>query len=185
MRTKSKSKKVAARSKKACSLPVPAGACSKKECAIPTFNADKRKKVVNADKVLTIVIMPRHVAEATCGDPTKCVIAQSLEEALPNGIFNGVAVGSNCTKIELHDRVVRYKTPYKLANALRTFDVTGHWHLPPGQYSLLPYKGAQRRWEKAKRRGGKQDTFARRISAPTRRIVNIRSMLAMSADKAA
>jgi hypothetical protein len=129
---------------------------------------DLRKKVVNADRPLTLRITEQHIKSAKCKDPAKCVIAQALADTGIGQIAEEFQVGATCTKIATEGVILRYATPYKLRNALRTFDNTGHWHLPAGEYTLTPYKGATRRWETAKRNGGKQDLFVGRVSAPTR-----------------
>lgn len=137
---------------------------------------DLRKTVVNADRPLTLLITEEHIKSAKCKDPTKCVIAQALHCSSIGQLAEEFQVGATCTKIVLGSQILRYATPYKLRNALRTFDKTGQWHLPPGEYTLNPYKGGSRRWETAKREGGKQDVFAGRVSAPTRRVKSIATL---------
>lgn len=134
---------------------------------------DLRRVVVNADQALTLKITAENIAKAKCKDPEQCVIAQAIYSS-PLGMVATLAhVGASTAKIVCSDRVIRYKTPAKLAKALSVFDKTGLWHLPVGEYTLLPYTGAQRRWESAKRNGGKQDVFSPIVSAPSRRTINI------------
>jgi hypothetical protein len=134
---------------------------------------DRRKEKVNANRTLTLTITAKHIKEATCKDASKCVIALAIGDSEVGQFAEGFAVGSNCTKIIIGDKVLRYKTPYKLAAALKHFDITGKWDLPEGTYTLLPYVGATRRWESARRLGGKQDVFRGRIAAPTRYVPRI------------
>lgn len=140
-------------------------------------STDERKVMVDAKEALTLTITQKHIDRAKCSDPGECVIAQALESHCA-GLSDGFQVGSNITKIIVGKKIVRYRTPSKLANALRTFDVTGDWHLPPGQYTLLPFVRPANRWHKARRHGGKQDVFRDRISAPTRRTLSCATLRA-------
>jgi len=138
-----------------------------------SIKTDLRRKVVNATQALTLIITQDNINKAKCKDPEQCVIAQAIY-SFPLGMVASIAhIGASTSKIVCADRVIRYKTPAKLAKALAVFDKTELWHLPVGEYSLLPYTGAQRRWESAKRNGGTQDVFAPIISAPTRKTINI------------
>jgi len=135
------------------------------------------RTIVHSKDELVFQITPKHVQRAKCGKPGECVIAQALED-LYQSDFIAFEVGSNVTKIYSRLTVVCYHTPYNLANALKTFDKTKQWHLPPGEYTLLPYKKRPRRWEKAKRQGGTQSVFRGRISAPTRRTMKACQLMA-------
>lgn len=141
-----------------------------------TLNLDAKKKVRNAQRPLELVITKEHVKRATCKDPTKCVIAQALHDSPVGEFAESFMVGPSCTKIVFAKEIWRYKTPARLRNALSTFDETGQWYLPPGTYKLMPYTAAQRRWESAKRLGGKQSKFKRVVSAPTRVTLTIHQL---------
>lgn len=96
--------------------------------------------VEDASKPLRFIIDPVHIESGACGDPQKCVIAQSLLDAVP--LLSDVEVGSTITKVVIGDKCVRYMTPPRLRAALRVFDVTGKWNLPPGVYVLpIPRSG--------------------------------------------
>ena len=138
----------------------------------------EQRTVKNATHPLTLFISPAHEERAKCKDPAQCVIAQALADSPLGEVCEGFQVGARCTKVITSDLIVRYRTPYKLANALRTFDLTGEWGLPPGEYTLMPYDGGKRRWEKARRKGGKQDIFHGRRSVPTRRALTVNELKA-------
>lgn len=150
-----------------------------------TLNLEAKKPVQNADRPLTLTITKEHVKRATCKSASACVIAQALLDSQLGMLSQEMEVGSFCTKIVLTDRILRFKTPTRLANALRTYDDTEQWHLPPGEYKLMPYTAAQRRWEEAKRNGGKQSKFKRVISAPSRVTKNIQQLGGMLNKKKA
>lgn len=142
--------------------------------------------IINATSDLDFKITEQHVKNAKCKDPGKCVVAQALRDLF--GIVNAIeeiAVGSNITKLIVHSqkRCYRYATPGALAAALKHFDVTKQWDLPPATYTLraLPKSSCTRRWESAKRNGGKQSTFRGRIQAPTRYAININQLTKLAA----
>ncbi len=141
-----------------------------------TLNLDARKAVRNAQKPLVLVITEEHVKRGKCKDPRQCVIAQALRDSQVGEFAESFMVGPSCTKIVFAKEIWRYKTPTRLRNALSTFDDTEQWHLPPGTYMLMPYTAAQRRWESAKRHGGKQSKFKRVVSAPTRVTLSIHQL---------
>lgn len=137
---------------------------------------------------LTFTITEEDVKAAVCSDPTMCVIANSLRRELAtvpeimafakNGI--DIYVGSRVTKIVLDDRILVYGTPAYLSFALRVFDTTGQWGLPPGQHYLNPMYKTRSRWHavgKAKNPQKKpQDVFVTRAEA-TRRVPRIHVLL--------
>ncbi len=79
-----------------------------------------------------------HEQRAVKGDCRSCVVAQSLLDALGE-LFEFVEVGPSVTKIVTKTEVIKYNTPEKLKRAIPVFDETGFWHLPIGDYRLLPY----------------------------------------------
>jgi hypothetical protein len=139
---------------------------------------DLRPVAENANQALTLTITEEHIKKAVCKDAGKCVIAQALMASPLGQLVEGFQIGPSTSKVYTREKIVRYKTPGKLAKALKVFDVTGKWHLPVGQYTLLaPQKGfASRRWEKAKRKGGKQDVFKGR-ALPTRRALSVTQLM--------
>ena len=139
-------------------------------------DSDQRRKLYNADRPMTLTITQEHIDSAKPRCPSTCVVAQALRASPLGGFFDGFQVGASCTKIYTKGVIWRYKTPYKLSNALKLFDKTKKWYLPPGEYTLLPYKGAQRRWETARRQGGRQDKFRGVISAPTRFVTSVTTL---------
>jgi len=140
---------------------------------------DKRKTIKNATKPMTITIDRLHIKKAKCGDPAACVVAQALTDRFGD-LFTGCEVGSNVTKIVTETQVIRYSTPNALRRAIPIFDKTGQWELPPGDYTLMPYKPRPRRWEKAKRNGGKQSVFKGR-AVPSRRVKRVEALCAVDA----
>lgn len=129
--------------------------------------------IIDANEELLFQIKQLHITLATCKDPTMCVIAQALRAVLTPLGLDGFIVGSNITKI-INFRTktcIRYSTPHRLANALRTFDKTGEWGLPPDFYTLRPLAKSYRRgarFDKIKHSGGVQSKFRGRAAAPTR-----------------
>lgn len=144
---------------------------------------DLRPIVKDSDEHFTITITEEHVRRATCQDPGNCVIAQALKDHFRPLTFE-FQVGSNITKIHAGNVIIRFSTPGKLAKALVLFDKTKKWHLPPGQYTLLPLAKSYRRgarWNKlkpkAKRSGGKQDAWAG-YTVPSRRTKSVTQLCA-------
>ena len=144
--------------------------------AVVTDGLDVR----NAENPLSLRITQAHVKRATCRSHSECVIAQALSDSALGDVADNIVVGSRCTKVQIGDRIVRYKTPYALGKALKEYDENGNWDLPPGNYELLPYDGATNRWNSAKRNGGKQSTFSGSTrKTPTRKTISIRQMAAL------
>ncbi len=135
---------------------------------------NRRRRKENAKKPITITITPSHVRKAKCGDPAACVVAQALLDTFGD-LFEGCEIGARVIRIITETKVVRYSTPHKLTKAIPVFDDTKRWNLPPGEYTLMPYKSRPRRWEKAKRRGGTQSTFIGR-KVPSRRLTHINKL---------
>lgn len=176
MATKTPKRTTKKTTKRPTSKRTPASKSKKRAAHVGSRPQDLLKEVRNADRPLTFRITEDHVAIAECRNPEKCVIAQALYDSAIGQIAEEFQVGSTCTKIVTGQVIIRYTTPNKLRLALRTFDKTELWHLPPGEYTLNPYKGAQNRWNSAKRKGGKQSIFYGRISAPTRHAKSIQSL---------
>lgn len=147
--------------------------------------------VQNAEKALPFIITADHIKKAKCKDPSKCVIAQALDDIpIVGETAEDIQVGTTCTKIRMKTGIViRYTTPPKLGRAVRHFDETKEWNLPPGNYTLRPYTGGTYRWDvKEKRKKekeaageakGVQSVFnkgkpARRT--PTRKVKSLASM---------
>lgn len=127
-------------------------------------------KVVDATMPLKFEITKQNVASAKCKDPKQCVIAQAMRAALGDYIEE-FEVGAFVTKVTFAGRVVRYRTPIVLARALRHFDRTGRWDLPPGMYGLRPLSASRRLGQSAGRtKNGKANPKApkKRQSLPTR-----------------
>lgn len=101
--------------------------------------SDDPREVILATSPLTFQVRPRHIKRAECDDPRNCVIAQALTEHFAD-IFEYAEVGSHRTVIVTPDRIVKYLTGAKLRNGLVTFDITKKWPLPPGEYTLYPYR---------------------------------------------
>ena len=143
--------------------------------------AIKKRKAVDATKSLSFSITKEHVKRAKCKDPEKCVIAQALQDSAIGVVFDGFHVGATIVKLVTGDKVVRYSTPAKLARALKRFDKTKKWGLPVGEYKLNPVckslrlDSRPRRWEKAKRNGGKQSVF-KSNSLPSRQVIRVESL---------
>lgn len=139
--------------------------------------------VRNAVNPLVLTITEKHVKKAACRSPGTCVIAQALADSNLGDVADEIVVGARCTKVRIGKRVLRYTTPSRLRRALILFDDTeGHvWHLPPGQYTLLPYDGGKNRWSKARRKGGTQSKFKGIRKTPSRKTPNYRTMLRRAA----
>jgi len=108
-------------------------------------NETKRKEIQIGEYVLKDALHPRpffitekHCKVAKCGNPKKCVVAQALQDAFEDLGFDGAEVGMAYTKIRIGRQITRFRTPYKLRNAIVSFDKTGFWNLEPGEYCLLP-----------------------------------------------
>jgi len=86
---------------------------------------------------LNFTITPAHVRKALCKNPAQCVIAQAVR-AKYGFQFEKILVGGSIIKVFMKDKVLRFATPRALRKALRQFDKTGLWDLPPGDYTLLP-----------------------------------------------
>ncbi len=146
---------------------------------------DGMYRVIDSTKPLNLVITPEHLKKSLatksggCKDPSQCVIAQAIDEAIPGG-FDAIEVGSRITKItcEATKTIVRYSTPAKLKRALQAFDLTGKWNLPAGIYALHAIAGTKQaiggrpnRWDKKKKQEHPKvpDRFRGR-ALPTRRI---------------
>ena len=142
------------------------------------MSKQKNRVWEDAKKPFTFVITPGHVENAKCGRPDECVVAQALLDSPLGPLLEGAEVGMVATKVYTGERVLRFNTPNKLRRAIPVFDITGYWQLPPGEYTLLPYKKRPRRWEKAKRRGGVQDIFRGR-AMPSRRVLKINQLCAI------
>lgn len=143
-------------------------------CVNPkTYEFDMNLPVVQAKTGFEFWIEASDIANATCLDPTKCVIARAFKRAFGD-FFREIHVGSDITKIVMSDKVVVYRTSGTLSHALRVFDATGVWHLPVGPYRL----GATRPSRHAKRKtrlgraatGGVSSVFKAKASA-TRRVI--------------
>lgn len=90
-------------------------------------------------------ILPKHVAAAKPNDACHCVIAQALMEKNKASLLEA-QVFSTVTSLHWSGgKVQRYKTPDKLKEALREFDKTKQWNLPPGVYKLEPLPQSQRK----------------------------------------
>lgn len=125
-------------------------------------------------------ITSAHVRKALCKDPANCVIAQAVRAKYGFQIV-GVLVGPSITKVFMKDKVLRFKTPAILARALKNFDRTELWDLPPGEYVLHVPKGGDRiggresRWVKHRKgTSGKGRTVFQGRNLPTRHITGLR-----------
>lgn len=127
-------------------------------------------------------------AAGHCGDPTKCVIAQSLKATfgpLTGGIID-CNIGKTIAEIKLHaiKTVLRYSVPKVLGDALAHWDKTGDWGLEEGSYYLNPISDdyinrasrhnliKNKKGGKATKRGNFKSTTKIR-STPTRKMQNI------------
>lgn len=114
----------------------------------------------DANKPLAFKVTKADVTKAKCGDPNKCVVAQAISRALPDGMWDHIEIGPRVSKIYAGNNVTLYSTPRHLGSKIRTFDTTGQWEIGPGDYSLLPlaneYRKAKSRFDKMKKSGGKQ-----------------------------
>lgn len=139
-------------------------------------NADQRRKVIDADNPLTLVISEAHIKNAVCKDPMKCVVGRAIGDHFGPGVVTGWAVGTNITKIFTPTHIIRYSTPHRIATAVRVFDVTSEWGLPAGQYTLLPLSKSYRRgnrWNKKRNSGKRPRDSYNGVQAPTRFSPNI------------
>lgn len=93
------------------------------------------KALKDATLPLTFHISRKDVDTAERGNKNFCVIAQALRKV--RGISE-CEVGSRTTRIRIGNSTRRYITPENLRVALNTFDETGQWMLPEGEYRLSP-----------------------------------------------
>lgn len=133
--------------------------------------SDNRRIRMDAAAPMTFTINQDDAKRAKCNDPGQCVVAQALMREFGK-VFQGMNVGRTATHIITKTHVIRFSTPSQLRTAIIRFDDTGKWGLPPGEYTLGLYVKRPRRWELAKRKGGKQDTFIAR-AIPSRRLLRI------------
>lgn len=97
-----------------------------------------RYKKKDATRPLVFSVTSENVEDAVCSDPSHCVLALALKDCFGD-LFEDVQVGITCTKLYRGDgTVVRYRTPLALREALKTFDRSGKWLMPEGEYRLLP-----------------------------------------------
>lgn len=93
------------------------------------------KLLEDATKPLAFEVTPDCVTKGRKKDKRECVIAQSLKK-IPG--IRAAEVGARSVRIYMGKKVRRYMTPDKLRVALNTFDETGEWMLPVGEYYLPP-----------------------------------------------
>lgn len=100
----------------------------------------RSKPVVDAKERLYFSIKrKRDLKGAIRCDKSNCVIKQALQRSIGeiNEIVN-IEVGGSMTFIELKEKILRYKTPGILRDALVVFDDKSEWSLKDGEYHLLP-----------------------------------------------
>jgi hypothetical protein len=103
-------------------------------------------KLKDADRPLTFVMRESHVLWARRKNEGECAVALALADAQPTATH--LSVGHYITKVLFDSGVcIRYHTPLRLREALKHFDQTGLWDLPPGEYSLLPPRETHRLME--------------------------------------
>ncbi len=149
----------------------------------PITKFDKNGRIIKDSQLpLFFDIKPAHVKKAKCKDPEHCVIAEAMRDAF-GFQFESVLVGASITKIIMPHMVMRFATPKVLREALKVFDNTGKWNLPPGTHALQPptptmqLGGRPSRWHKHKKdtNGSGRDTFHGRAT-PTRRVTRLRAV---------
>lgn len=139
-----------------------------------------RYKTIDATKPIWLEITEENVADAVCGDPEQCVIAQAFRSHCGD-LFETIEVGATVTKVVRRDGVkVRYRTGALLRSALLHFDRTGQWDLPPGDYRLAPPHRSMRlenqpnnlhkMTQKQKNSPKKGRKKRKKVAPPTRRI---------------
>lgn len=106
-------------------------------------------KIVDAGRPLSFVITAAHIRRAKRRNPCECVVAQALKDKL--GPLVKISVGAATTKVYTGKKVVRYRTPDALRNALQRFDIHGKWDLDPGAYRLAVKPPSQRVGEDTRR----------------------------------
>lgn len=133
-------------------------------------------KVRDAKIPLGFDIGPEAVSKAVCRDPLRCVIAEAMNMALGD-MYDSVEVGPAVTKVFFPGgRIVRYRTPMVLKDALTRFDGTGKWGLPKGRYELQAMPPSMRLGARLGRpngrgRGNTKAPTTRRL--PSRRVSRV------------
>jgi hypothetical protein len=77
-------------------------------------------------------------------DPKDCALGRGICRSSPAGVFT--CVGKWTTKIlyPKSGEIYRFETPKAIRDAIKTFDATGQWGLPPGTYILKSPRGSTR-----------------------------------------
>lgn len=203
IRKSQKAKKVKRTTRKKKSTTSKRKSAANKKAAAKGYVELKPRKTIGLDgwttnhplHALVMGIFKADVKQAAghCGDPTKCVIAQSLKATfgpLTGGMID-CNIGTTIAEIKLHaiKTVLRYKVPPVLSKALAHWDKTGDWGLQEGSYSLEPisdsYINRASRHKLIKDEGGKltkRGDFKKTVkvstttkirSKPTRNMQNI------------
>lgn len=90
--------------------------------------------VLNAVSRLIFVITAGMIGKAVRYEKAKCVVALALKDRKD---IADVLIGASVSTVTFTSgRVVRYRTPTILRDALNRWDRTGDWELPPGTYYL-------------------------------------------------
>jgi hypothetical protein len=136
------------------------------------------KKVTTKDatKPLIFIISKDNIEAGECKNPNECVIAKAIQKTLGD-FCDQIEVGCSITKLITGNTVVRYATPNNLRKAVKSFDLTGEWSLPPGEFKLLPPSKTAKlgarpsRWHRVhvKKTQAGRDAFQGR-ALPTRKV---------------
>jgi hypothetical protein len=140
----------------------------------------KTKPIVDASSNLSFDINSNHVKEAKPMCKRECVIAQALK-GYPE--LHEVEVGASKTFLHFATKIVRYKTPTVLRDALRAFDATGDWKLKKGTRCrlLAPSPAETLERQRVRQEATKNRRKAGTVAACKRRTMNPRYIAALKA----
>lgn len=132
--------------------------------------------MIEATEPLGFTIRDRHCKNAKKKSKSFCVVALAL---LENKQILSVVVGATVTLVTfVTGKVVRYRTPKELREGLISFDRTGKWNLPVGEYEFLPPKKYQTR--KAQRKANLENRERRLAGIVVYDMENKRSVVVNS-----
>lgn len=95
--------------------------------------------VIEATRRLVFEITAANVSKAVRYEKGKCVVALALKDRKD---IADVLIGASVSTVTFTSgKIVRYRTPAILRDALNRWDRTGEWGLPVGKYYLeIPVK---------------------------------------------
>lgn len=123
------------------------------------------------------------------GHASACLTAVALTKSVLGPHITGAEVGTNITKVWDADSKtqVSFHTSTELGRAVRKWDKTGVWPLPPGLYWLRRYPDSLRPGYKVKTPRTRCASKNKRKAPPARTLMNLRDLhrLVKAAEEAA